>query len=308
MGAAEVLEHMEHAAHAGHHDDHGGGGGAGHASGHGKKGTTFGMKVGLTMAILGVMLAYSGALVGASRTELITALTNQNLSQTKFQGNAARFRTLHTTLRNLYSRSAPTEEITKLRAGLTAATAGVTDPQVLATLHTLQLDLEGVIALLDPDRVQMRQMMWTAKKFMRERDAAGKWSDAYMPLVADWTEAAEHYEWGQLAAEIGIVIASIGLLLQSRMMWAGAIGLGGVALAVIITTKVETGAAVDKHEAVVEKTKDRFFELKKTQDEVGDDNQLFDDMDKRFPAVPGENDAWSQLKETMAQETEEDVE
>ena len=40
-----------------------------------------------------------------------------------------------------------------------------------------------------------------------------------MPLVTDYFFAAEHYEMGQIAAEIGIILASIALLRKSRALW-----------------------------------------------------------------------------------------
>ncbi|MEO8800799.1 MAG: hypothetical protein ABI551_23110, partial [Polyangiaceae bacterium] len=62
-GATELLEQMEHAGHAGH-SGHGHGGGGGHdAGGPGKA-------IGITMALLGVMLAFCAAMVGSERTEL----------------------------------------------------------------------------------------------------------------------------------------------------------------------------------------------------------------------------------------------
>ena len=59
---SEMLEHAEHAAHGGHgghggHDDH--------------QGAKTGRMIGLTMAILGVMLAFCAAEVGSARSELI---------------------------------------------------------------------------------------------------------------------------------------------------------------------------------------------------------------------------------------------
>ena len=55
-------------------------------------------------------------------------------------------------------------------------------------------------------------MVWSARKFRVERDAADVWSDAYAPRVEDHEKAAEHFESSPLAAEVGIMIASIALL------------------------------------------------------------------------------------------------
>ena len=57
MSTHEIVEHIEHAAHGGH----GAGGGASRY-------------IGITMALLGVMVAFCSAMVGAQRTELIKAM------------------------------------------------------------------------------------------------------------------------------------------------------------------------------------------------------------------------------------------
>jgi hypothetical protein len=80
MGAHETLEHAEPIAHGGHgeHGDHDHGGDQ-----------SLGMKVGVTMAILGVLLAFCAARVGAERTELVEALVDQQDAHAKSQAVAA---------------------------------------------------------------------------------------------------------------------------------------------------------------------------------------------------------------------------
>src|ERR1051326_5294879 len=57
MGAHEALEHSEHAAHAGAHG---------------------GKHMGVTMAVLGVLIAFCAAMVGSQRQELMTTLLDQS--------------------------------------------------------------------------------------------------------------------------------------------------------------------------------------------------------------------------------------
>ncbi|MGH7328856.1 MAG: hypothetical protein ACREJX_10960, partial [Polyangiaceae bacterium] len=59
-GAHEIAEHIEHAAHGGHGD----------------KGV--GRMAGITMAILGVMLALCSAMVGGQRTDVIATMVEQS--------------------------------------------------------------------------------------------------------------------------------------------------------------------------------------------------------------------------------------
>ena len=62
--ATELLERMEH---------------AGHGGGHGGAPGGPGKMIGITMAALGVMLAFCAAMVGSERTDLIRATIDQSL-------------------------------------------------------------------------------------------------------------------------------------------------------------------------------------------------------------------------------------
>ncbi len=63
--ATETLEHMNHAAHAGEHA-HGG-----------LDGNRLSTYTGMTMAVLGVLLAFASAKVGGERTELVKSMVEQ---------------------------------------------------------------------------------------------------------------------------------------------------------------------------------------------------------------------------------------
>src|ERR1700679_2062318 len=71
--ATESLEHAEHAAHGAH-------------------GATLGKVIGLTMAMLGVLLAFCAAEVGAHRTELTKALVEQTQVAAESQANQMKYR------------------------------------------------------------------------------------------------------------------------------------------------------------------------------------------------------------------------
>ena len=68
--AAESLERAEHTGHAGH-------------GGH--DGSPLPMRVGITMAILGVLLAFAAARVGYERAELVQYLVEQQHAHAKYQ-------------------------------------------------------------------------------------------------------------------------------------------------------------------------------------------------------------------------------
>src|SRR4051812_24800203 len=103
-GATELLEHMEHAAHSG-------GGGHGHGGGdHGGKPGP-GKQIGVTMAILGVMLALCAAMVGSQRTELIRAMVEQSERFGLYQAESMKFRVVEADIEMLKAISPKPEEV-----------------------------------------------------------------------------------------------------------------------------------------------------------------------------------------------------
>src|SRR5262245_56092256 len=78
-GAHEMLEKMEHAGHAGHAE-----------GGHGGPGKM----IGITMALLGVMLAFCAAMVGSARTELIRATVEQANLWSIYQAESTKYRVM----------------------------------------------------------------------------------------------------------------------------------------------------------------------------------------------------------------------
>jgi hypothetical protein len=85
----ELLEHMEHAGHGGHD----------HAATHGMR--PLAQYVGITMAVLGVLLAVCSAFVGATRTELVTTMVAQTNVTMRYQAASTKFRLLQANLQQM---------------------------------------------------------------------------------------------------------------------------------------------------------------------------------------------------------------
>lgn len=276
MGNAnEVLEHMEHAAHAGH----------GHGHGEPEK---FGARVGITMALLGVVLALLGAQLSEARTELVNAVTNQNIALTQFQGNAARYRALHTQLTGLLSTTPSDAELKAVTEGVAAVEPSLTDPNARALHKAIDLTAKLAVRASTPDAGAVRRLMRLTQKLRKETDIALKWAQGYPLLLQDHSFAAEHYEHAQLASEIAIILASIALLRRSRGLWIGSVALGVVAMGIGGWTHTLSRERVRKHEAPIEAAREEFFHLKGNARDVEDDDATLAALKARFPAVPGD--------------------
>src|ERR1051326_2149893 len=81
MGAHEALEHSEHAAHAGAHG---------------------GKHMGVTMAVLGVLIAFCAAMVGSQRQELMTTLLDQSWAHSSWVAASVRSSMVASDLQKLH--------------------------------------------------------------------------------------------------------------------------------------------------------------------------------------------------------------
>jgi hypothetical protein len=227
MSAAQTMEHSEHIQHAGHgHGDHGD---------HGEKKSNFGMFVGITMAILGVLLAFCAARVGAERTELVQGLVNQQNAHAKYQAQDVKHRVAVLQLQSLHAQIA----------------AGA------------NLDHADVLNIAD-----------TVERYLAESKAAKEWTESFDPVIEAHIEGQEHYELGQLFAEIGIVIASVALLLKRKLAWYAALGLGATAIVITVLTWMSVSGKVEKGEDKIKETGDAYRELRNADKTTDAENEL----------------------------------
>jgi Domain of unknown function (DUF4337) len=227
--APEKLEHAHHVAHGGGHDS-----------------GPLSTRVGITMAVLGVVLAFAAAKVGGERTELVGALVGQQHAHANYQAQDIKHRVAILSLQNLHAEAE-------------VARTGAAD---------------------------MLAMARAADRYLHESDVAKIWVDAFDPLIEARTESQEDYEQGQLAAELGIVIASIALLLKRRLPWLVALALGVVALAQMGRTYAHTAHRVHDAEAKIEAAEKAFDETRAAGKTTDTDQALVDEVKRAYGTPP----------------------
>jgi hypothetical protein len=284
--AHETLEHAEHAAHAGHG---------------GKTGTY----IGLSMAVLGVLLAFCSALVGAERTELIKTMVEQQNAHSKYQAQNTKHRMVLTQLLTAHSTMVTPAEAAEADAELdalakkaaaqaapppvdakapgspaaptmpavakpAAPAAAAADGNTALLIEGLKIVTRRITDSLAPQKEDVRSLVGLAKKYETERDAAKEWSESFDEAVEAHTESAERYEWGQLAAEVGIVIASIALLMSSKKIWSASLVLGVLAIGIVAHTRMTIHTHLVEAEHKIEEHGKVYRELRKNQS-LGDE-------------------------------------
>ncbi|HEX4478844.1 MAG TPA: DUF4337 family protein [Polyangiaceae bacterium] len=255
----ELAEKIEHVAHSEHPGGHGGHGGPDQP-----KGKASGRVVGITMAVLGVMLAFCSAQVGAQRTELMRAMVMQSTKFGFYQGETTKFRVISADLELLKSISPKPDEIKKVEDTLRTkrGAAGKGDDEDTAEVKELIASAtEDMADLLTPDPEEITRFGKMSRSYKRDMLEAKEDAEAYEGVIDAHHESAERFELAQLAAEVGIVVASIALLLSSQFMWIAAVVLGLGCAGTLGFTFVETERALSAADAKIKAASDNVIQL-----------------------------------------------
>jgi hypothetical protein len=247
--AAEVAEHV-----GGHgHEDHGhGGGGAASATG-----------IGITMALLGVMLAFCAAMVGSERTELVKTLVEQANKWGIHQSETTKLRVVEGDLEVLKALTPSKQEAEKLDQILRAKSAagGKGDDEDTAEIKDLVASsIDDVADLLAPDPEDITHFEKLIKRYQHDVKEAKEDAESYELAIRAHERAGEWYERAQLIAEIGVVIASVALLLRNRLAWAiSVVALAGCVAVVARTAWVTHTAMAEADRQMEEAMKKEAF-------------------------------------------------
>ena len=255
MAIHELAEHIEHAK-------------GGHGEGHGKGGPSRG--IGITMALLGVMLAFCAAMVGASRTELIATMVEQSNKLSNYQAESMKYRVMAADVEMLHAITPTKSEVDKFEARLMGVkrVSGKSDDEDTTELkEAIALASKELADVLTPDPEDEKHLQNMANRFEHDTKEAKEDAECYDDKIAAHFEAAEWYERAQLAAEIGIVIASVALLLGSRAVWAISLVFAVSGAGVIARTFVHTHGMLEVAEKKIEEAQKREAFM---EDEDGD--------------------------------------
>jgi len=261
----ELMENMEHAGHGGGHGEHGGG--------HGK---SIGKFVGITMAVLGVLLALCSALVGGTRTELIATMVQRTNVAMKYQSVSTKYRMLQANLlqMNALLPSDP-EQFKKLEDAVQQASKNVPGEGNQQLAAQTQAFHDQVFMTVVPTTSDLKHFVELARSYKAEAKAALAWEESYEDAIKAHEEGGEHYEWGMLCAEIGIVVASIALLLSSKPAWFLAMGLGVVCLVITVMTNLTVRSTLKHAEAEIDEGQENYEKSASEEKAEKADEELF---------------------------------
>ena len=241
--APDFVEDMERVAHADH--QHGSSGG-------------IGKSVGITMAMLGVLLALSSALVGGQRTELIATMVEQANAGTKFQALSTKYRVLLAQLQQLHSLMPDPERFKQWDEESRKLQGQISSADLARISRIIRLENAKNLGAEIPTKDDLLQFVTRISALEKEQEAAREWTESFNSAIAAHSHATEHYEWSQLSSEIGIVIASIALLFSNRKAWLGSVALGVATIIIAGVTFAATTAQLHSAEKSIEEAKAQF--------------------------------------------------
>jgi hypothetical protein len=201
--------------------------------------------IGLTMALIGILIALCAAMVRSHRNSLARAMTEQTKAHSDYSGTSAKFQIVMVGLE-------------KLRASASADSAGAAQLPLLKRFLRLYLD------------------------YSKERDFAKTWVDSYQPVVDTHFNAADSYQNAQLVAEIAIVITSIALLLSNRPAWLISILLAVICIGMLTSTWLNTRPAVAHTLANIRKSEYAYQQLRRAHLAANQDERTVEEVVEKY--------------------------
>jgi hypothetical protein len=123
-----------------------------------------------------------------------------------------------------------------------------------------------------------RALAKTVNRYYEEYLLAQEWTELYEPVVKAHMGAQQEYENALLAAEIGIVAASIALLWRRRSVWVVSMALGVAALVIAGHAWASFGGQVRAGEVDVERAKVKYQDKRAEDKEAAAEQKFVDSV------------------------------
>ena len=206
------------------------------------------------MGLIAVLIAFCAAMVGSERNELIRTMMEQTQAHSDYSAASTKFRLIMI-------------EAEKQRGALSGDMGAAPTPAP---------QTEQAAGAAKPF---LRRLLRLYQDYASERQLAKTWSDDYQPLVEAHFEAAEGYERAQLVAEIGIVVASLAVLLTNRTAWFASIVIAALCVVQLGKTYLHTRDAAGTALKHVRHSEEAYQELRKAHTAANEDEAAIETLD-----------------------------
>jgi hypothetical protein len=262
----EVSEHIEHAAHE-----------PGNLTRY----------IALTIAVVGVLMAVCAAEVGAARTELIATMVDENTAKGEYQTISTKYRTLQAVLQHLHAAMPELDLMDKADKELAPISSAIKDSNSESAqgIKVTRLEAWKILSAVVPTGNDVRRLIDLVESYEKQAEVAREWSESFHDAIALHRDSAAKFEIAQVAAEIGIVIASVGLLLGklkwfARGAWITAMLLGALSLSLFGWTTIVNHHRLHDAEHKIEKTREHYEAAVDEKKDREEDRKLVEETKK----------------------------
>jgi hypothetical protein len=245
----EIHEQIEHAGHAGH-----------------DKAGILPQLIGITIAILGVLLALCSAQLGAARTDLLAAMNEANDASQKHQTISTKKLMLTANLQQLVALQPDKDTFNGAEEELKKLDGEAKNPDTLILVRSNRLNTTKVLTTVTPTSVVMKGFAKNIRENEEVEKAAETWAESYEDAIKVHSDTANRFETALVCTEIGIVIASVGLLLAkkiwlARILWVTALMLGALSMTIAGNTYMQNTKNLHTAEEKVKENKAAYTKI-----------------------------------------------
>src|SRR5690348_1514225 len=167
------------------------------ATGHADAGhtTNFHKYVGITMACLGVILAFAAAMVGGERTELIATMVKQTNAAIKYQAISTKHRILVAQLQQLDALNPTQENFKKWDEESRKLVREISSADAKRTARVNRLENAKNLDAEIPTRQHLEHFVKSIRDLDQEEGAVSRWTQSYEGAIEAHSKSAQYYEW-----------------------------------------------------------------------------------------------------------------
>ena len=262
---------------------------AGHDSGHHGK---FAQWIGITIAVLGVLMALCSAQVGEARTELIATMVKENGASMQYQTVSSKYRTLQAQLQQLHALMPDPKAMAETEAELKVLESQTKNPDTAQGIKAVRLEAKKILNTVTPTRSDVLRFTRLIRRHQKEAEGAKEWAESYKDAIEVHEVTASRFERAQIAAEIGVIITSVGLLLSSHRRfalgaWITAIVLGVVTLSLAAGTYTVNHQKLHGAEEKIAASARHFAEMSTEKEDVAEDEKLMQEIERDIEKLTG---------------------
>lgn len=218
-----------------------------HHEGHDSGSHQFSKFMGVTIAIIGVLIALCGDLESVQKDDFIRTMIDQSRVHSNYAGYSVKYRMIMM-------------EMEKARVVVsTPSERGIADSKKLP--------------------IELNRLLGLYSYYSKERKLALEWSDSFDAVINAHFDAATGYAKAVLLAEVGIVLASLGILFTSRIAWLASIAIAVLCISQASLTWVQLTKNIHSATAGVAQAESNFKDLRKDHLESHEDEMTVDAVD-----------------------------